>query len=64
MIRYHAHKNFQSGVSGKGYASLAQLVERDTCNIDVIGSNPVGGSTDYKLPLYGLIIIPEPRAYV
>ena len=27
-------------------ASLAQLVERDTCNIEVIGSSPVGGSND------------------
>lgn len=64
MIRYHAQKTFQSGVSGEGYASLAQLVEHLSCKQDVAGSNPAGGSTDYKLPLYGLIIIPEPRAYL
>ena len=28
-------------------ATLAQLVERFTCNEDVVGSIPTGGSIDY-----------------
>lgn len=28
------------------YASLAQLVERHSCKVDVVGSTPAGGSID------------------
>lgn len=31
------------------HAPLAQLVERHTCNMDVIGSNPVGGSNKNRV---------------
>lgn len=41
-------------------AALAQLVEHDICNIEVIGSIPVGGSImrTFLTILLGIIFIP------
>ena len=39
----------------KKSASLAQLVEHDTCNIVVVGSSPTGGSKRYQLVIINKI---------